>query len=270
MKIGICIPVVNLWARFTKPCIDSLKSKHQMRIVVVDNGSSDETQMNCKQMMRNIGGFYYIRNEKNIGCAAGWNQGVKNSFETGCDYVLVINNDVLLHPEAIDNLVDRMLKKEDGDRRLAMATCMNIRGDCPTPESIFTKDLESYRKVVEAEHPDFSGFMINRDCWNTVGYFDEEYFPGYFEDNSYHYRINHSGMKAITNPSSLFYHYGSMTSNGNRISEVVRNNNFERNRSEYIKMWGGQPGQEKFQHPYDDKTKSCRKSVDGKTFGKMG
>jgi hypothetical protein len=35
----------------------------------------------------------------------------------------------------------------------------------------------------------WSIFAINRACVDNVGFFDENFFPAYFEDNDYHYRL---------------------------------------------------------------------------------
>lgn len=279
--MAIIIPATNLWASYTKPCLDSIKTKHEYRVLFVDNASTDETSVEASKLVSDT--FAHQRNEERWCCAKGWNFGVRDAFERGFDYVLILNNDVLLHPEAIDRLVDRFeksketyvtVKREDIGSEflkaggfvphvtetvkesdvLAMVTLMDVRGECANPEDIFTKDVKEKEGVEEAEHPCFSGFMISKEGWDKVGPFDEEFKPCYFEDNDYHYRINLAGMKAIVLPTAMFYHYGSKTQLEALPGEVIcPGPMFENNRAYYIRKWGGQPGMERFNVAFNGK-----------------
>jgi GT2 family glycosyltransferase len=95
---------------------------------------------------------------------------------------------------------------------------------------------------------------LNQECWDIVGEFDEVFAPAYFEDNDYHYRIQLAGLLAVLYPPAMFYHFGSRTqleANENGRA-MVSAPSFENNRAFYIKKWGGMPGQEKWEHPYND------------------
>lgn len=278
-KVQIVITSINLWEKYTKPCIDSIKTKYDHRILLIDNGSTDETKEEAGKLVSNT--FSHHRNEQAWCCAKSWNFGVKDAFERGYDYALVLNNDILLHPEAIDYLIGRFEASKQKlvaepvefdvlasaeatiqapvkathfeSEILAMVTAMNIAGECNPPEQIFQKDASKYKIVGEAEHPDFSAFMISKAAYEKVGPFDEGFVPCYFEDNDYHYRVNVAKMKAITFPSAIYYHYGSRTQNealgGGKL--ISTNGNFENNRAYYIRKWGGPPGFEQFKEAFN-------------------
>jgi len=252
MKIGVVMPVMNLWTKYSLPCLESIKTKHDKYIIVVDNASSDITPSSARMYGKAKPYFFYRRNERNLGVSPAWNYGVAKCFEVGCDYVLVINNDVLLHPEMIDNLVERFEKK---DEDVVMVTAMDIRGDLTNPTDVLTISTSAYDSVEESVHPNYSAFMINKKYWNTIGEFDEGFMPAYFEDNDSHYRIKVAGLKAITYPPALFYHYGSATQNENRMNPVVASVMFEKNRDYFRSKWGGLPSEEKFTHPFNDESK---------------
>lgn len=283
MKIGIVIPAMNLWDSYTKPCIDSVKTKHDYRIVLVDNGSSDNTSEEAGKLVSN--NFAHHRNDVNLGCQAAWNYGIKDSFEKSCDYVLIINNDILLHKDAIDRLVERFENSKTTNVPIAeplastlseltpdtpprtqrleseilgMVTCMDIRGELPVPSMINVLDPDFKKDCPEAEHPNFSAFMINKLCWDTIGEVDELFFPAYFEDNDYHYRLKTAGIKAIVYPPAMFYHYGSRTQNEATKIPVVTGSLFEGNRTKYAEKWGGVPGSERFVTPYNDQSKTIK------------
>lgn len=266
MRIGIVIPCINLWDRYTKPCLESIKTKYDYRVVLVDNASSDKT---CEEASKLVSSkFSHKRNQFNWGVQRSWNYGIQDSFDNGCEYVLICNNDILLHPDCIDRLVERFRMAEGNlqydadtsklDPKIVMITAMDARGECAYPEKLF--DLKSADKgeVGESEGPNFSAYMINRRCWEEVGKFDEGFFPAYFEDNDYHYRIKLAGLKAIVYPPALFFHYGSRTQNESGDIPLVPGSLFEKNRSYFIRKWGGVPGNEAFTHPYNDEDKSIR------------
>lgn len=256
-KVQIVIPAINLWNSYTRACIESIKTKHEYRILLIDNASTDETRVEAEKMVSDR--FSHKRNEERWACAKSWNYGVRDAFDRGFEYVLVLNNDVILHPDAIDSLVERFEVFNapeiiDPIKSLAMVTCLDMRGESVEGNTERPDKMLSFNKddVPETEHPCFSGFMINKQCWEKVGEFDEGFAPAYFEDNDYHNRINLAGMKAIVYPPAMFYHYGSKTTTEGLKPDPETHKRFEANRSYYVGKWGGQPGREGYKTPFNN------------------
>lgn len=69
-KISIVIPVLNQW-RFTEQILNDipLKIKSDYEIIVIDNGSTDETQKKLKEMPHII----VLRYPKNHYVTEAWN-----------------------------------------------------------------------------------------------------------------------------------------------------------------------------------------------------
>jgi GT2 family glycosyltransferase len=253
-KVQIVILCINLWDKYTKPCIDSVKTKYEHRLLLIDNGSTDATQLEATKLISPT--FGYIRNEERKAVAESWNIGVKDAFNNGYDYVFILNNDTLLHPEAIDRLLERFewennelaAARKDGDKEMVMATCLDVTGESGIPNGIFGLSIEPKLACPESEHPCFSGFMINRFCWDRVGQFDENFKPAYYEDNDYHYRINLAGLKAIVVPTSMFYHYGSRT-NAEAFDKPFIDSS--PNHMYYREKWGGDPTLETYKTPFN-------------------
>lgn len=87
MKLSIIIPVFNKF-NFSKACINDLlhlPSDHE--IIIVDNGSTDET----KEYFKDNKEIKYLRNEENEGFAKACNRGYKESLS---ENVLFLNNDI--------------------------------------------------------------------------------------------------------------------------------------------------------------------------------
>jgi GT2 family glycosyltransferase len=262
-RIGIGFTVVNNWQKFTKPALDSIVTKHDKRIVIYDNASVDDTQVESMKLVND--NFHYKRSEENVGCTIAWNYILRDCFQNhNCDYVAILNNDVLFHPEAMDRLVERF---ERADEDVVMVTSINVKGDCKgIPSNIFVLNTKDYENLDEGEHPDFSSFMVNRNFIEKVGYFDEAYSMigrAYFEDNCQHRRIKLAGMKAINCPTSLYYHYGS----GSRSQTLTlpMNYRFESNRDYFMAKWGGMPDNDNpgridilFEHPFNDLEKDYK------------
>ena len=245
MNLTIVIPCLNLWTKFTKPCLDSIKTSYPYRIVLVDNGSTDETRDEASKLVSPT--FQHRRYENNTGTARSWNWGILDGFEKGADGVLVLNNDILLHPACIDRLVQRMQQDHGA---VGLVSALDVRGEVGAPEDVFSIPADSKTGVAESDHPNFSAFLLSRRCFDLVGQFDEAYYPAYFEDNDYHYRILLAGLRAVVHPPAMFYHHGSRTQNEARASPIVPGSVFEENRVYYVRKWGGPPGREKFGEPF--------------------
>lgn len=249
-KVQIIIPCINLWKEYTKNCIDSVKTKYEHRILLIDNASDDDTRVEAGKLVSNS--FAHQRNEERWSFSKSVNFGVKDGFDRGYDYVLVLNNDVLCHPEMIDRMVERFNLNHSPigilseQKTLAMVTALDVRGEFNPPEELYKASPDIKKDVPEAEHPCFSAFMMSEDAWAKVGEFDEAFVPAYFEDNDYHYRVNLSGMKAIVLPTAMFYHFASKTA-----PIASTNFTFEMNRAYFIAKWGDMPSKERFKTAFN-------------------
>ena len=86
-------------------------------------------------------------------------------------------------------------------------------------------------------------YILKVDAWKKAGKFDEEFFPAYFEDNSFDYKMTLIGAKKEwTSFLDPIVYRNSMTI----AKEPALNNRFAQNRAMYIDMWGGLPTEEKY------------------------
>ncbi len=262
-KIQIILPAINLWEKYTRACIDSIQTAMvsarahdiECRVLFIDNASTDQTLIEAGKRVSDR--FAHKRNEERWGFQKSVNYGVNDAWGRGYDYALVCNNDTLLHPEALWRLVEGFEKEREED--IGMVTCMDVRGET-SPSMLAVMSTKEKEACQEAPNPNFSAFMIDRECWEDVGEMDEVFAPAYFEDNDYHYRMKLTGKVAIVYPPALFYHYGSATQNEAQENgqPMVPSPAFEANRNAYAKKWGGVPCDEKFEHPYNDDGLSVR------------
>jgi GT2 family glycosyltransferase len=94
----------------------------------------------------------------------------------------------------------------------------------------------------------FCSFIISKNTYTLVGFFDEEFFPAYFEDNDYLYRCKLAGVdvknRVLLNP---IVYRNSMTIS----KDASLNNGYMKNQERYILKWGGMPGEERFTTPFN-------------------
>jgi hypothetical protein len=131
--IGIVIPVHNC-LNYTIQTIDSVQTTHPYQIIVVDDKSQNET----KEWLAQRSDIIAITDPpKSTGVAYNWNLGIKTAFDLGCTHVLVMNNDVILHPMAIDNMMSRFAQ---GDA--VMVTGVDVSRDCESLQDFHRHKLD--------------------------------------------------------------------------------------------------------------------------------
>lgn len=241
--LAVICPFVNLYEYINK-MVASIRTKEPYLLVMIDNNSDKKNRFYLDYLKKRED-CIYVENDMNLGVAASWNLGIIKALEyPSIKNFLIANNDIIFHPECINSLVENI-----EDPRYSLVSSLDVAKECETPSSIFV--LPNEMKPYEVDEPDFSCFMINRDTWNKIGAFDEKFYPAYFEDNDYHYRIRLAGTRGVKTSTALHYHYGSRTIKDNPDMESVSNAMYLQNQDYYVMKWGGKPGKEKYKTPYN-------------------
>lgn len=237
MKLTIAIPIYisdELLAEFTEKTVESIESKHDYEVVIIAN----YCLLEYISRMQKLGTFY--QNEENC-LSQSWNIGIKHGLASKSDYIIIPNNDLIFHPDAIDNLV-KFAEEHQEFIMWTSAEHANMR----------TIKTAKYGDSFD-EHPHFSCFMVAPKTVNILrkqeentrepypGFFDENYKPAYFEDGDYHNRILRAGQKAGKTASSLFYHFGSRTIKVDEELNMKNKRSYETNRAYFQDKWGFDP-----------------------------
>jgi GT2 family glycosyltransferase len=174
----------------TKACIESVRNQDvEAAIGVVDNGSTDGT-LEWLSEQRDV---QIVKFGENRGVSIGWNVGLELVF-TGHnrphDSVLVINNDAILPPWFLSELLSY---------------------DAPFVTGVAVDQMPTERpqRMPLNPHPDFSAYLIRRDCWETVGPFDE-HMKLYASDCDFHIRAHRLGIP-LWKANVPYYHVNSQT-----------------------------------------------------------
>ena len=104
-------------ASVTMAAIGSIRtlnsSQAKVSVVVVDNASPNGTGLEVKSQTENLQGVYFIQNKENLGFAKGNNVGFQFAKqELKADFIILMNNDVIIESENICELIEADFQKE--------------------------------------------------------------------------------------------------------------------------------------------------------------
>ena len=101
-------------------------------IIVVDNASPNESGEVLKKASKNDTEYIFIQSEENRGYASGNNIGIIRSQKLYADYVLVINNDIVIESEdTIQKLISLMESQPSAGAVSPRIVCPDKRRDPP-------------------------------------------------------------------------------------------------------------------------------------------
>lgn len=217
-KIGIVILNWQGW-RDTLDCLASVQGGDypltQLDIVVVDNGSQDDS---VSQLRQHRTGATLLELPNNVGFAAGSNFGIQHSLVTGCDYVLLLNNDAIASPDFLRPL----LRVFDRDPASGIVS-PKIRYHDPSDQIWYAGGRFRQPRLIgemiglgesdegqfdQARVVDFAVgccMLIHRAVFERIGYLDERFFF-YQEDVDFSYRATKAGFSVWYQPASVIYH----------------------------------------------------------------
>jgi N-acetylglucosaminyl-diphospho-decaprenol L-rhamnosyltransferase len=202
----------------------TLESSEGHATVVVDHGSTDGTLELVRERFPQV----RLVEQANLGLAAGWNRGVR---ETSAPYVLVLNSDAWLVDDAAERLVAfaeqrsragfvaPRLRNPDGSLQRsvrAFPTAWRL-----ATEYFFLRKLAPGSRVLndfygggfdhdEVREVDFAkaaAFLLRREAFDDIGPFDERFFL-FSEETDWCYRLHEAGWQVLFYPGAEAVHVG--------------------------------------------------------------
>jgi len=224
VKTGIVVVTWNS-AEVIGACLDSCLRQEGVEIVVVDNASVDDTVEVARGR-----GVPVIANTENLGFAGGVNQGI--NFLKEYDEILLLNPDAILLT-GVSELAEvaglsgvgaagGQLLGPDG----ASQKGFNVRA-FPTAATLalevlgvnrllpgnpwnrrYRHSLSGGGRVTPVDQPAGAFLMVNRAAWAMIGGFDEGFWPVWFEDVDFCYRLKQNGFSILYVPGAVARHVG--------------------------------------------------------------
>jgi GT2 family glycosyltransferase len=223
-NIGIVIPVRNC-LELTKAAVASLKTRHPFHLYFIDDHSSEDTKTWLSSVPN---ATIFTDPEHSTGVAWNWNLGISAALNDGMTHILIANNDIILHPDAIDAITRRV---NVGDAVLVSGLPVN----CGAPQDVLNIDVTD---TGDGEKAEYSCFMITADTIRRVGWFDENYQGAYYEDTDYRAAIYHFGEREVSTHTAQYYHYNSSAiKEDSDLNEVIQER-ASQNHNRFISKWG--------------------------------
>lgn len=223
--VSITIVSWNRWP-LLEQCLRAVQrqSYPDREVLVVDQGSSDGT---AAHVARHFPHVHLIANTANTLYCHGQNQAMRAARG---EYVLALNNDVVLHPDFLDHAVRAMGEGE----RTGMACGKVLSWDArhvdgagqqtgrwgqAEDRGYRQRDTGQYDQPTEVFGPGGAAPLFRRAMLEEIAergsYFDER-FGCFFEDLDLARRAQRRGWRARYTPQAVAYHYRGATAQGPR------------------------------------------------------
>ncbi|MGC5775057.1 glycosyltransferase family 2 protein [Paenibacillus pabuli] len=237
--VSIIIPTYNQ-REYVLQCLSSIE-KHTpapFEIIVVDNASKDGT---AEAVLRKGGMIRVAALDKNRGFAGGVNHGLMMARGR---HIVVLNNDTLVTPGWLDNMMTCL----DSHPEIGVVgPVTNYIGGDQQIEVPYKEVEDMWSFAAQHNRPDANkhreierlvGFcwLFSRELLEGVGYLDEGYAVGNFEDDDWIIRAKLAGYRLAVAGDAFIHHYGSVSMKALGEQDYVVVN--EDNEQFYTRKWG--------------------------------
>lgn len=234
MACDIIIPVWNQLG-LTKDCIDSIakNTEGDYRLILVDNASGGET----KTYLEGLESFGHhsvllVRNEENTGFIRAVNKGLSLS---DAGFVCILNNDTIVTRGWLEEMV---AVARSGDNIGIVNPSSNNLGQRPDEN----EPIEHYADRIRKNSGKFAelgsaiGFcmLIKREVIERIGFFDEVFGMGNFEDTDFSRKAVKAGFICVRACGAYVFH----RENSSFRHLKSFDEDFKRNREIYEFRWG--------------------------------
>lgn len=209
-------------------CVEKCPDKE--KLIIVNNWDNVEMAEQCEALEKQ--GAEVINHPENIGCGPAMNIGLRRINEEGLDYCVVLSPSALFKNSIQDfiDIIDATEKKQSEYYYLTVANLLT----------------------------DLHAFAVTKRCVEEVGLYDENFFPVYYDDTDYGYRMSLiKATKFTCRPDRISQDLGGgLKSDKNAFTLYWQN--VAHIHDYYIRKWGGEATQEKFITPFNDPTKTIK------------
>ncbi len=208
-------------------------------VIVVDNGSVDES---ANFVATHFPQAKLIRNEQNLGFAAGNNLGLQVAEG---DILVLLNQDTEVHPSWLRALVEGLSSDAEigivggkalyPDQTLQHAGGqVNLRGE-GHHYGLGSGDTNLFDQQDDVDYVTGATLAISRQALETIGLLDEGFGQAYYEDVDWCYRAKKVGFRVVYVPQAVLIHKENSQSTEMSYESLF---GFQRNRLRFVlKHW---------------------------------
>lgn len=185
-----------------------------VQIIVVDNASQDGTVQAIRDSFPQV---TILENAENLGYTGGNNAGIRYALDQGAAYLLLVNDDAILAPDAISHLLSaarqhaeagllgpNVYVREERERFLSSGGVF-AAGWRPVHRGLGENTDLHYREVAEVDFLTGCALLAKREVVERIGLLDDRFFA-YHEDIDWCYRAKKAGFKLLVVPQAKVWH----------------------------------------------------------------
>lgn len=196
-------------ARWIDKLIPSLlSSSYPVRIIAVDNQSTDDTVSLLKQYPE----VDIIETGSNLGFGKANNIGMQRALELGADYLFLLNQDAWVFKNTVRSLVTNM----EANPQIGLLSPMHFQANETEYDTSFatylSRKTDGINGLPLVPFVNAAAWLLSRDCVEKVGYF-EPLFGHYGEDRNYCDRVSFHKFLIGIDPNSKIVHDRVITRN---------------------------------------------------------
>lgn len=206
----------------TQECLKSLEKLDydNFEVVVVDNGTEEKPKFQSSNFK-----LRQIFNKENLGFAGGNNIGIEYALEQGADYVLLLNNDTVVEPVFLKELV----KVGESNERIGIigpviykykSNKVHFAGG--KVNWLHTKGehiRDAKYKIQDTDYITGACMLVKRQVIKKIGLMPEDYFL-YLEDVDWCLKAHRKGFKCIVVSTSRIWHKVSQSASEGSFSYI--------------------------------------------------
>jgi GT2 family glycosyltransferase len=229
LRLGLVVIAYNQPVWTERLVASALTAESDVAVHLFLHSNEHATRTICEELARRPQVRYYPHGD-NRGVSRSWNDGILNAYAEGADVVIVANDDVLPAEGDLDRVAEKAVRCRD---RYIVS--------CAGPHERLGRFLPSHG---------YSFFAVNPIAIETIGCFDENFFPAYCEDQDYARRAALAGLWEENCADTAVVHGGSSAIVANKELALQNRITQSRNIEYYVRKWGGDAGREKFDTPF--------------------
>src|ERR1039458_5230115 len=194
----------------------ALQTFESFAVVVVDNGSSDDS---LDYLETHWPAVKVLALAENVGVTAALNAALRAAAS---EYVALFNNDMELDPDCLGEMMRELLRHPEAGSATPKMLDFTERALLDGAGDVLSwrgggrrrgheeRDVGQYDRAEEVFGPCGGAALYRRSALEKVGGFDEAYFA-YYEDIDWAFRAQLLGFRCRYVPSAILYHRGSAT-----------------------------------------------------------
>jgi len=214
----VAIVILN-WNGYqdTVACVESclLSTYQSFHILIVDNDSTDNSEGLLRQRFPDL---EILQTGSNLGFAGGNNVGIRRALASGADYVWLLNNDTIVAPDALTELVK---VAESAPRAGMVGSKVLLHGE---PDKIWfagafwtsdganihhrgfgEDDVGQYDEPCKVDALTGCSLLVRTELIKSIGLMREDYFL-YSEDADWCRTAAEHGFDLIYAPAAKVWH----------------------------------------------------------------